>query len=99
MLVSINWIKDFVDLDHQDIEGLIKRFTLSTAEVEGVEYKGRGTDNVVVGEIIACGGHPESDHLHVLKVDAGAEIYDVVCGAPNVREGIKTAFCRPGGHV
>ena len=99
MLVSINWIKDFVDLEHQDIEGLIRRFTLSTADVESVEYKGGETDNVVVGEIIACERHPESDHLHVLKVDAGAEIYDVVCGAPNVREGIKTAFCRPGGHV
>lgn len=99
MLVSINWIKDFVDLENQDIEKLIKRFTLSTAEVEGVEYKGRETDNVVVGEIVACEKHPESDHLHVLKVDAGVEIYDVVCGAPNAREGIKTAFCKPGGHV
>ena len=99
MFVSINWIKDFVDLEHQDIEELIKRFTLSTAEVEGIEYKGRETDNVVVGEIIACEKHPESDYLHVLKVDAGAEIYDVVCGAPNARKGVKTAFCKPGGHV
>lgn len=99
MFVSINWIKDFVDLEDQDIEKLIKRFTLSTAEVEGVEYKGRETDSVVVGEIIACEKHPDSEHLHVLRVDTGAEVYDVVCGAPNARKGIKTAFCKPGGHV
>ncbi|MBQ8307040.1 MAG: phenylalanine--tRNA ligase subunit beta [Blautia sp.] len=99
MFVSMNWIKDYVDLDGQDIEKLIQRFTLSTAEVEGIEYKGKDTDNVVVGEIIECEDHPDSDHLHVLKVDAGDEVFDVVCGAPNARKGLKTAFCKPGGHV
>ncbi|MBO5373195.1 MAG: phenylalanine--tRNA ligase subunit beta [Lachnospiraceae bacterium] len=99
MFVSMNWIKDFVDLEGQDLEKLIKRFTLSTAEVEGIEYKGKDTDAVVVGEIISCEEHPNSDHLHILKVDAGDKVYDVVCGAPNARTGIKTAFCKPGGHV
>lgn len=99
MFVSMNWIKDFVDLEGQDLEKLIHRFTLSTAEVEDIEYKGRDIKEVVVGEILSCENHPDSDHLHVLKVDAGDQIYDVVCGASNARAGLKTAFCRLGGQV
>lgn len=99
MFVSMNWLKDFVDLDGQDLEKLIQRFTLSTAEVEGIEYKGKDIKDVVVGEIISCENHPDSDHLHVLKVDGGDQIYDVVCGAPNARAGLKTAFCKLGGQV
>lgn len=99
MFVSMNWIKDFVDLEGEDLDKLIQRFTLSTAEVEGVEYKGRDISDVVVGEIISCEDHPDSDHLHILKVDAKDEVFDVVCGAPNARCGIKTAFARPGGCV
>ncbi len=99
MLVSMNWIRDFVNLDNEDIENLIQRFTLGVAEVEGIEYKGRDISDVVVGEIISCEDHPDSDHLHVLKVDAGDQVYDVVCGAPNARKGIKTAFAKTGGSV
>ncbi len=99
MFVSMNWIKDFVDLEGMDLEQLIHRFTLSTAEVEGIEYKGRDIKDVVVGEIISCEDHPDSDHLHVLKVDAGDEVFDVVCGAPNARTGLKTAFAKVGGSV
>ena len=99
MFVSMNWIRDFVNLDGQDLDKLIHRFTLSTAEVEGIEYKGSDVSDVVVGEIISCEDHPDSDHLHLLKVDAGDEIFDVVCGAPNARAGIKTAFCKVGGKV
>jgi len=99
MFVSMNWIKDFVDLDGQDLENLIHRFTLSTAEVEGIEYKGKDIKDVVVGEIISCEAHPDSDHLHVLKVDAGDTVFDVVCGAPNARVGVKTAFVKEGGQV
>jgi len=99
MFVSMNWIRDFVNLDGEDLEALIHRFTLSTAEVEGIEIKGRDIINVVVGEILECSNHPDSDHLHVLKVDGGDAIYDVVCGAPNARAGIKTAFAKVGGQV
>ncbi len=99
MFVSMNWIKDFVDLEGQDLEKLIHRFTLSTAEVEGIEYKGKDIQDVVVGEILSCEDHPDSDHLHLLKVDGGDAVYDVVCGAPNARAGIKTAFCKVGGRV
>ncbi|MCR5473582.1 MAG: phenylalanine--tRNA ligase subunit beta [Lachnospiraceae bacterium] len=99
MFVSMNWIKDFVDIDGCDIDDLIRRFTLSTAEVEDVWHKGEDIKDVVVGQILSCEDHPDSDHLHVLKVDAGDQVYDVVCGAPNARAGIKTAFAKLGGSV
>lgn len=99
MFVSMNWIKEYVDLDGYDLEALIHRFTLSTAEVEGIEYKGREVQDVVVGQIISCEAHPDSDHLHLLKVDIGSEVLDVVCGAPNARTGLKTALCKVGGSV
>ena len=98
MYISINWIKEFVDLEGVDILKLINKFTLKTAEVEGIEEKGKGTDNVVIGQILSVENHPNSDHLHILKVDAG-EILDIVCGAPNVRVGMKTAVALVGGHI
>ena len=57
MFVSINWIKDYVDLDGLDIKKLIDNFTLATAEVEDVYYKGKDIENVVVGKIISVENH------------------------------------------
>lgn len=99
MLVSMNWIRDFVDLDGFDIDALIHRFTLSTAEVEEVYHYGENTNNVVVAQILSIENHPKSKKLHLLKIDAGDKIYDCVCGAPNVREGMKVAFAKEGGSV
>lgn len=99
MLVSMNWIQDFVDLSGLDIEALIRRFTLSTAEVENIIHKGCGVDNVVVGKILSVEKHPDSKKLHLLKIDAGSKVYDCVCGAPNVREGLCVAFAKEGGRV
>ena len=99
MLVSMNWIRDFVDLDGQDIDALIHRFTLSTAEVEEVFHYGRETNNVIIARIVSIENHPNSKKLHLLKVDAGDKVYDCVCGAPNVREGMKVAFAKEGGCV
>ena len=65
MLVSINWIKDYVDLDGCDIKGLINKFTLATAEVEDIYYMGRDVQKVVVGEIKTLENHPESKKLHL----------------------------------
>ena len=95
----MNWIRDFVDLDGFDIDALIHRFTLSTAEVEEVFHYGRETSNVVIAQIVSIENHPNSKKLHLLKVDAGDKVYDCVCGAPNVREGMKVAFAKEGGCV
>ncbi len=100
MLISLNWIKDYVNLDGIEVDDIVKRFGLSTAEVEGVEYKGREIENVVVAEILSVENHPDSNKLHILKVNDGSgEPVQVVCGAPNVRVGLKTYFARVGGNV
>lgn len=99
MFVSINWIKEYVDLEGFDIKKLINSFTLATAEVEDIIVKGDDIRDVVVGEILSIENHPNSKKLHLLKVDGGDRIYDVVCGAPNVRENMKIAFVKAGGRV
>lgn len=99
MFVSMNWIRDYVNLDGLDIENLIHRFTLATAEVEDIIYKGSELKEVVVGEIISIENHPDSKKLHLLKVDGGDRVYDVVCGAPNVSLNIKIPFVKAGGSV
>ncbi|MBP0962143.1 MAG: phenylalanine--tRNA ligase subunit beta, partial [Oscillospiraceae bacterium] len=101
MLISINWVRDFVDLDGINIDELIHKFSLSTAEVENeIFYKGSDLSGVVVAEIKSVEEHPESKKLHLLKVDAGdGKLTDVVCGAPNVRAGMKTAFAKVGAKL
>lgn len=99
MFVSINWIKEYVNLDGFDVKKLINSFTLATAEVEDIIVKGEDIRDVVVGEILSIENHPNSKKLHLLKVDGGDRIYDVVCGAPNVRENMKVAFVKAGGRV
>ncbi len=101
MFLSMNWISDFVDLSGLDKKELISRFSLSTAEVENEIFdKGSELSGVVVAEIKSVEEHPESKKLHLLKVDMGeAELVDVVCGAPNVRVGMKTAFAKVGARL
>ena len=101
MLLSMNWIEDFVDLSGIDKLDLIHRFSLSTAEVENeIFFKGKDISGIVVAEIKSVEEHPKSKKLHLLKVDAGnGELIDVVCGAPNVRVGMKTAFAQLGAQI
>ena len=99
MLVSINWIKDYVDLSGLDVKKLINSFTLATAEVEDIIVKGEDVQNVVVGEILSIENHPNSKKLHLLKVDAGSKVCNIVCGAPNVEVGQKVALALAGGRV
>ena len=99
MKVSINWIKDYVDLDGIDVEELIKKFTMSVAEVEGVEYKGKNISGVVTAKILSVEDVPNSKKLHLLKVDAGDEILQIVCGAPNVRVGLITPLAKIGAKL
>ncbi len=99
MFVSINWIKDYVDLSGLDVKKLINSFTLATAEVEDIIVKGEDVQNVVVGEILSVEDHPNSKKLHLLKVDAGSKVCNIVCGAPNVAVGQKVALALAGGRV
>ena len=101
MFLSMNWISDFVDLTGLDKMELIAKFSLSTAEVENdIFHKGSDISGIVCAEIKSVENHPESKKLHLLKVDIGEdELVDVVCGAPNVRVGLKTAFAKLGAQV
>ena len=99
MFLSMNWIGDFVDLSGLDKKALIHNFTLSTAEVEDIFVKGEDTHGVIVAEIVNIEDHPKSKKLHLLKVNTGSEILDIVCGAPNVRLGMKVALATAGGSV
>lgn len=101
MFLSMNWIEDFVDLSGLDKLDLIHRFSLSTAEVENdIFFKGSDISGIVVAEIKSVEEHPKSKKLHLLKVDTGSgELTDVVCGAPNVRVGMKTAFAQLGAKI
>ncbi len=101
MFLSMNWISDFVDFTGLDKLELISRFSLSTAEVENdIFFKGSDISGIVVAEIKSVENHPESKKLHLLKVDIGEdELVDVVCGAPNVRVGMKTAFAKLGAKI
>lgn len=101
MLISCNKLKSYIK-NPEDIDWLNiwKNFTIRTAEVEGVKEVGHSFDKVVVAEIKECVSHPDSDHLHILKVDCGEpELIEVVCGAPNVQVGLKTAYVRVGGNI
>lgn len=101
MFLSMNWIEDFVDLKGLNKSELIHQFSLSTAEVENeIFYKGSDLQGVVVAEIKSVENHPDSKKLHLLKVDAGEDtLTDVVCGAPNVKVGMKTAFAKVGAKI
>ncbi|MBQ7836733.1 MAG: phenylalanine--tRNA ligase subunit beta [Clostridia bacterium] len=101
MLLSMNWISDYVDFTGLDKLELINKFSLSTAEVENeIFFKGSDINGIVCAEIKSVEDHPESRKLHLLKVDIGEdELVDVVCGAPNVRVGMKTAFAKLGAQI
>ena len=101
MLISCNKLKSHIkNSDDIDWINIWSTFTIRTAEVENVRKVGDNFDSVVVAEIKECEEHPDSDHMHVLKVDCGeSELVQVVCGAPNVKVGLKTAYIKVGGHI
>ena len=80
MLLSMNWISDFVDLSGLDKKALIRNFTLSTAEVEDIIVKGEDTYGVVVAKILSVENHPNSKKLHLLKVDTANDVNHAATG-------------------
>ena len=90
MKVSLNWIKKYIDLSDIDPQELADRLTFAGVEVEAVEKLSSAT-NLVIGEVIECLPHPDSDHLSLTKVNTGEKygVLQIICGAPNVRQGQK----------
>jgi phenylalanyl-tRNA synthetase beta chain len=97
MLISLNWIKDFVDLPDMSPKELGSKFTLATAEVEDVVVKGASLRPILCVEIKSLRPHPESDKLNLVTFDYGqGQLKEVVCGAPNVKVGLKVPFAPIG---
>ena len=93
-MISLNWVKDYVDITNEDPNELAVKITKAGVNVEKV-IKNR-IENLVIGEVVECTDHPDSDHLHICKVDIGSKITQIVCGAKNVRKGIKVIVALPG---
>ena len=93
-MISLNWIKDYVNLDGEDLKELAVKTTKAGLNIENVITN--HIDNLVIGEVVDCINHPDSDHLHVCKVNTGSEVTQIVCGASNVRKGIKVIVALPG---
>ena len=98
MKVSVNWLKDYVDVSVPAAE-LAHMLTMSGNEVEGVEVIGASWDKVVVGHVVALEPHPDADRLRLVTVELGGEQMTVVCGAPNVKVDDKIAFARVGAKL
>lgn len=100
MLISCNQLKKYIkNSDQIDWLKIWDTFTIRTAEVEGVEEKGRDLKDVVIAEITSCENHPTKEQYHILKVSDGTKEYDILCGAPNVRKGLKAPLVKVGGIV
>ena len=96
MLFSYSQLAKLVDLKGLSQDEVIQRLTFSGFEVEGVEHLAQAS-KLVIGKILTCEKHPDSDHLHLLTVDCGQEgIKNIVCGAPNARVGIKVIVALEG---
>ena len=94
MAISLNWINDYVDIENEDKVLLANKITKAGINVEKVEVF--NINNLVIGEVLECVEHKDSDHLHVCKVNIGDKITQIVCGAHNVRAGIKVIVALPG---
>lgn len=97
MKLSKNFVKDYVDID-ADIKTLAEDMTRVGNEYD---YAGKllNATKLVIGEVKECEMHPDSDHLHVCKVDIGKEVLNIVCGAPNVRKGLKVIVALDGAEL
>ena len=99
MVFSYNLLSKLVDLSSISVEKLVDRLTFTGFEVEGYSKVGEAT-NLVVGKVLSCEAHPDSDHLHVLKVDVGQNgVLDIVCGAPNVKKDQKVIVAQVGANL
>jgi len=96
MLISLNWLKQYIELK-ESVEELTETLTMIGQEVEAVHYPGEHLDHVVIGKIISYEMHPKSDHLTVLMIDIGEGApVQIVCGAPNHRLGDKVVVAKIG---
>jgi phenylalanyl-tRNA synthetase beta chain len=93
-MINLEWVSDYIDISDLTPKELAKKVTESDINVEKVITN--HIDNLVIGEVVECVNHPDSDHLHICKVDIGSGVLQIVCGAPNVRVGLKAIVALVG---
>ncbi|MBQ2171528.1 MAG: phenylalanine--tRNA ligase subunit beta, partial [Paludibacteraceae bacterium] len=98
MNISYNWLKRYITLpdDAQTVAKILTSIGLEVGTVEEVETIRGGLRGLVVGEVLTCEPHPNSDHLHITTVNIGTEVLPIVCGAPNVAAGQKVIVATIG---
>lgn len=100
MLVSYKWLNEYLNLSNISAKELADKMSVTGIEVEGVEMPAEGLKKIVVGEVKECIAHPNSDHLSICQVDIGEEEpSQIVCGAPNIKAGIKVIVALPGARI
>ena len=99
MLISLNWLKQYIDLDGIEISELENALTMIGQEVEKIDVKGENLEKVVTAKIVEKEMHPDSDHLTICKVDNGKEILQIVCGASNHKAGDKVVLAQIGARL
>ena len=99
MKLSLNFVKDYVDLDENlTVHQIAEDMTRVGNEYDSAEKLINAT-NLVIGKVLTCEMHPDSDHLHVCTVDIGTEVLHIVCGAPNVAKGQKVIVAKAGAEL
>ena len=97
-MISLEWVKDYIDISDQDLHELALKITKAGINIEKIVDN--HIDNLVIGEVIECVEHPNSDHLHICQVKiCEDEVKQIVCGAPNVRKGLKVIVALPGAAL
>jgi phenylalanyl-tRNA synthetase beta chain len=100
MLVSYQWLNEYLDLSKVSAKELGDIMSVTGIEVEGIQIPAAGLKKIVVGEVMECVPHPDSDHLSICQVNIGEdELSQIVCGAPNVKAGIKVIVALPGSRI
>jgi len=87
MLVPVNWLKDYVNIEEISIKELDERLVMSGSKTEGIKTFSEEIEGVVTGRIVEINSHPNADKLLITKVDVGTEIIQIVTGATNLKEG------------
>lgn len=95
MQIPLSWLKEFIDLQASP-EEIARMLTMAGLEVDSHETSRLPWEGILVGEVLATEKHPEADRLCIARVSDGKEVYQVVCGAPNCRPGLRTAFAPLG---
>jgi phenylalanyl-tRNA synthetase beta chain len=98
MKFTLNWLKDHLDTV-ANLDQVVDTLTMIGLEVEGVSDRAKGLESFVVAEVLEAEKHPDADKLKVCTVNTGSETFNVVCGAPNARKGMKAVFATEGAYI